>query len=92
MGSRSPDDEGASTENGSTLERHDTEPRGRPSGTNPVFSGSATVMVTNLGPVGGFVDGTASAPQLQAVQNGPTLSFQGSFHACRQPDAPDIGH
>jgi hypothetical protein len=61
-------------------------------GTAPVYSGSATVTITTLGPVGGFVDGAASAPQLQAIQGGPTLSLQGSFHACRQPDAPDIGH
>ncbi len=58
------------------------------------YSGSATVTITMLGPVGGFVEGTASAPQLQSGLGdaGPTMSFQGSFRVCRRPDSPDIGH
>jgi hypothetical protein len=63
-----------------------------PAGTAPVYSGNATVTITTLGPVGSFVEGTVAAPQLQAVQGGPTLALQGTFHACHRADAPDIGH
>jgi hypothetical protein len=42
------------------------------------------ITVTAIGDVGGFVDGSASAPKLQGPSG--TVSLQGSFHVCRGPD------
>jgi hypothetical protein len=48
-------------------------------------SGQTNAMTTiaSVGSVGGYVDGTVSAPSSE---------FSGSFHACRGPDGQDVGH
>ena len=64
-----------------------------PAGSTAVYTGSASVTIATLGSVGGFVEGRATAPQLQTQgETGAAMALQCSFHACRQPDVADIGH
>jgi hypothetical protein len=46
------------------------------------------VTVSELGPVGGFIDGTFSSTLGPGPipQNGDTLGISGTFHVCHVPD------